>query len=175
MYVNVTKPAIPWKITSIGLPSPILVPGVIPAILLAGDLVEDEGAVEAGVERLGGVVVHPTPHGPVALLARAPYSLAHELVRPLHLRLAAAGRGHLHLLVPVLHRQLHLRLVAAVEQQGDGADDDEEGDEGAHHAPQADDRGRRGRRRRLRVSLSGYDILKSSNGKAVYRERSLLD
>ena len=54
------------------------------------------------------------------------------------------------------------------------ADDDEEGDEGAHHAPQADDRGRRGRRRRLRVSLSGYDILKSSNGKAVYRERSLL-
>lgn len=126
----------------------MLVPGIIPAVLLAGDLVEDEGAVEAGVERLGGVVVHPPPQGPVALLAGAPHGLAHELVRPLHLRLVAPGRGHLHLLVPVLNRQLHLRLVAAVEQQGDGADDDEEGDEGAHHAPQAEHRRRGGRRRR---------------------------
>ena len=89
---------IPWKVATVRLPSPVLVLGVIPSILVAGYLVEDEGALQAGVEWPRRVVVHPPSQRPVALLLAVDAAVAAvrghvlQLRCPLHLRLLAPQR-----------------------------------------------------------------------------------
>ena len=79
------------------LPSPVLVHDILPAIFVTGHLGEDEGALEAVVQWPGDVVVHPPPPRPVALLvARV-------------------------LLFSSLDSHLHLRFLASVKEEDDGA------------------------------------------------------